>query len=278
MLLGEVDPAVAQFPVVQAGLLGPLPGQLLDAGQILALLLALEDPLQQRLCGLRVAVEVVGQFDLQEVVDKGAHARTAGTDLRAAELGFRLGFEHGLLHANCNACHEAHADVAGIVFLLVEVANDLDEGLTQGLLVGSALGGVLAVDEAVVVLPVGLGVGQGHLDVVSPKVDDGVARLGAQVLFDEVLQAILTVDFLAIEDEGQSAVEVGVIPQQALDVLTAVLVALEDGGVRLEPGACAVAERGLGNGLVVLQDAQLEPGSLDLPSRKLSMRIRWRGR
>ena len=107
---------------------------------------------------------------------------------------------------------------------------------------GSALGGVLAVDEAVVVLPVSLGVGQGHLDVVSPKVDNGVAGLCAQVLFDEVLEAILTVDLLTIEDEGQSAVEVGVIPQQALDVLTAVLVALEDRGVRLEPGAGAVAE------------------------------------
>ena len=159
VLLGQVDPAVPELLVVEAGLLGPLPGELLDAGQVLALLLALEDALQQRLCGLRIPVQVVGELDLEEIVDKGAHARPPGADLRAAELGLGLGFEHRLLHADGNARHEAHADVAGIVFLLIEVADHLDVGLPERLLVGAPLRGVLAVDEAVVVFPVCLGVG-----------------------------------------------------------------------------------------------------------------------
>ena len=94
--------------------------------------------------------------------------------------------------------------------------------------------------------------------------NDGVPRLGTEVLLDEILESILAVDLLPVEDEGQTAVEEGVIPEQPLHVFAAVLVALEDRGIRFEPGAGSIAEGGLGNGLVILENAELETGGLDL--------------
>ena len=40
-----------------------------------------------------IAVEVVGQLDLQEIVDEGAHARAARTDFGGAQLGLGLRFK-----------------------------------------------------------------------------------------------------------------------------------------------------------------------------------------
>jgi hypothetical protein len=58
----EVDAAVAQLAVVQAGLLGALAGELADAAQFLALALALEDLRLQGLAHLGMLVQEVVQL------------------------------------------------------------------------------------------------------------------------------------------------------------------------------------------------------------------------
>ncbi len=63
----------------------------------------------------------------------------------------------------------------------------------------AALRGVLAVDEAVVFLAVVVAVGDGHLDVIALEVDDRVERLAVHLGGQQVQQAVLALELLAVE-------------------------------------------------------------------------------
>ena len=78
--------------------------------------------------------------------------------------------------------------------------------------VRAALRGVLAVDEGLVFLAVVVAVGDGDLDVLAFEVDDRVERLAAEFLRQQILQAVLRVELLAVEGEREPAIEVGVVP------------------------------------------------------------------
>jgi 6,7-dimethyl-8-ribityllumazine synthase len=84
--------------------------------------------------------------------------------------------------------------IAGLPVLLEEFLDGLGHGLAEGALVRAALGGVLAVDEAVVLLAVVVGVGDGHLDVVADQVDDGIQRLAVHLGLQQVQQAVLALE------------------------------------------------------------------------------------
>ena len=118
--------------------------------------------------------------------------------------------------------------------------------------------------KALVVLAVRVGVCDGHLDVLSGQVHDGVAQLAVQTVFEKVFQAILAAELFPVEVQGQACVEVGVVPEQLLHVLCAEAVRLENLRVGLEADACSVA---LGGGFhlgVVDQFTKLEARALDL--------------
>jgi hypothetical protein len=88
--------------------------------------------------------------------------------------------------------------------------------------------GVLAVDERVVFLAVVRAVREGDLDVLALEVDDRVERLAAEVLLEQVLQAVLGLERLAVEGEREAAVEEGVVPEHVLDELGAELEVLAE--------------------------------------------------
>jgi hypothetical protein len=62
-------------------------------------------------------------------------------------------------------------------------------------------------------------VGERHLDVLTLEVDDRVERLAAEVLGSRSEQAVLGLERLAVEREGEPAVEEGVFPEHVLDEL-----------------------------------------------------------
>ena len=96
------------------------------------------------------------------------------------------------------------ADIGGVEVFLVIVAERLDQRLAEGGEVGAAHRGVLAVDEGPVLLAVVGAVGEGDLDVLALEMDDRVERLAAQVLLQQVLQAVLRLEGLAVEREGEA--------------------------------------------------------------------------
>ena len=57
-------------------------------------------------------------------------------------------------------------------FFFGELVDALEQALAEGALVGAAVVGVLAVDEAEVILAVGIGVGEGELDPVFAVVEN----------------------------------------------------------------------------------------------------------
>jgi hypothetical protein len=67
-----MDLAVAQFPVVEVGLFGPLAGEFLDPGNVLALTFALLDARKQGVGNGGVLVQEVVEVLLHHVVDPGA--------------------------------------------------------------------------------------------------------------------------------------------------------------------------------------------------------------
>ena len=150
---------------------------------------------------------------------------------------------------------------ARVVVLLVEVAQHLDDGLAERLLVRAAHRGVLAVDERVVLLAVVRAVGERDLDVLPLEVDDRIEDLAAEVLLEQVPQAVLGPERLAVEREREAAVEEGVFPEQVLDELGVELeVRAEQLLVGRELDEGAVALGGLRDPVVLLQ---LAPGELD---------------
>src|SRR5258708_6829744 len=141
------------------------------------------------------------------------------------------------------------------------VARGHYECIAEGGEVGAAHGGVLAVDERPVFLAVVVAVGEGDLDVLALEVDDGVERLAAELLGQEVLEAVLRFERLAVEREGEAAVEEGVVPEHVLDELHAILEVLaEELLVGGEGDDGAVALLGLGDAVVL---HELAAGELD---------------
>ena len=141
----------------------------------------------------------------------------SGRDGGGAELGFRLRLEHRLDDAHADRRLDAGADVGGVVLFLVKPADHLDERLAEGGEVGAALRGVLAVDEGIVFLAALGGVGEGDLDVLADEVDRRIERLVFHFLAQQVQQAVLRAEFLAVENDRERRVQVGIIPAHLLD-------------------------------------------------------------
>ena len=252
----EVDFAIAEFAVVEVGFFGAFVGDLFDAGDVFALAFALFDPLEEFFGDGLVFVEVVVEVVPDDVVDPGADhfALAAGFGVGGAEFGFGLGFEDGFLGADGDGADDGCPDVGGIEFFVVEFADGFDDGFAEGLLVGAALGGVLPVDEGVVLFAVGAAMGEGDFDFIFLEVDDGVAPFGFfGVEFEEIFEAIFGLEFFPVEDDGEAAVEEGVVPHHVLDVFRVEFVVFEDFRVGGEDGEGAVSH-GVGGDGVVLGD------------------------
>ena len=109
--------------------------------------------------------------------------------------------------------------------------------------------------------------GDGHLDVVAPQVDDGVERLAGEVLGEQVEQAVARVETLAVERDGEPRVEVGVVAQHGLDDVFLVGVGGEERIVGREGDVRAVLlARGVGHDAGIgRQLPPLEGGAARLP-------------
>jgi hypothetical protein len=132
-------------------------------------------------------------------------------------------------------------------------------------LVRAALGGVLAVDEAVVLLAVVVGVGDGHFDIITTQVDDGIQRIAIHLRHQQVQQTVLALEPLAVVVDREAGVQVAVVPQQPLDVLIAEGVIMEHLRIGFEDDPRAVGLFGLHHLVVLAQDAPIELGQLQLP-------------
>ena len=100
--------------------------------------------------------------------------------------------------------------------------------LAEGRKVRTALSGILAVDERGDVLAVALSVRDDALDVLALEVNGRVEWFGRHGLVDQVEQAVCRVVDSAVEPEGESGVEVGVVAHHGLDKLHVVGVVVED--------------------------------------------------
>ena len=273
-----MEAAVAQLAVVDVGALVALAGLLLDAGDLLTLLLGGLDLVLDDRDNLLVDVEVVVQILRDEVVDVGADG---GADVGlersrfvvylllphvvGSELGLGLAFEVRLLDLDADGAHDALAAVGGVVVLLEELLERLGDGLAVGGQVRAAVAGVLAVDKGGDVLAVGVAVAQDDLDVLALEVDGRVERLVAEeVLVDEVQQAVFRLVRGPVEREGEAFLEVGVVLDHRLHVVHVVGVFAEHHGVGGEGHERAVLLAGGGLLAAVLELAALEtrPGAL----------------
>ena len=119
---------------------------------------------------------------------------------------------------------------------------------------GAAVAGVLAVHEGGDVLAVAVPVGEDDLDVRALDVDERVERLLGHVLGDEVQEAVLALVRHAVQDEGESFLEVGVVLHHRLHDVHVEGVAFEHLLVGDEPDEGAVLLGGLAQA-AVQQDA-----------------------
>ena len=159
-----------------------------------------------------------------------------------AELGLGLRFKYRFLDFDADRRANGGADVDRVEVLLIELLDGFGQRLAEGAEVRPAHGGVLAVDEGVIVLAVAAGVGEGDLDVLVLEMNDRVERIAVEFVFEQVVQALVGFEFLAVVDNGQAAVEEGVVPQ-IFDIVLAEADRTEDLRVGVSAGGCRCAHR-----------------------------------
>ncbi len=160
---------------MQVGFLGALAGELRYAGHGLALALAFLDLVLKNVGHiLLMDMEVVVDLALDEVADVFVNRFSARFHERGAELDLCLRLEYRLLYINGDGRHDAVAYVGVFVVFVVVFLDGLCDMLLEGALMGAALRGVLAVDKAVILLAILIGVGEGNLYILALDMDDGV--------------------------------------------------------------------------------------------------------
>ena len=238
-----MDAAVAQFRVVHEVLLRPFTRLLGHASDGLALTLALLNLLQHNLHDLRMLVEVVVQFALDEVVDELVDRNTpllVGHVLRA-EFHFRLALEDRLLHIDSNGSDHTVTDVREVHVFVVELLDCLANCLAESRLVRTALDSMLAVDEREILVVVLVSMRECNLNILAREVDNRVQWLYVHVFCQEVEEAVLGVELLPVQAERKAGVQIRVVAHHRLDVVCAERVVLEEtfGAVRLKLDECA---------------------------------------
>ena len=109
--VGVVNAAVAQLSVVEVRLLGAFPCQLCDARHGFSFLLALRDFLDYNLSNVRMTVEIIIHFELDEVAYILIDADAIRRHIERTELDFGLRLEHRFFHIDRNGSHETASDV-----------------------------------------------------------------------------------------------------------------------------------------------------------------------
>ena len=195
-------------------------------------------------------MQVVVDLLLHEVTDKLVYADSAfGGDGLGAQLDFGLALEHGFLDVNADGGYNAVADVHILISLAAELLDDLGDVFLEGCLMGASQGGVLSVDKGVVLLSVLVAVGEGYLYVLALQVDDVVERVAGHAVGQQVAQSVAAEDAVAVEENGEAGVEIGVVAEHGFYELLPEGVVLEKRVVGLEEDIRAVLLPGFRRGV-----------------------------
>ncbi len=89
--------AIPQLLIMEAGLLGPFPGQFFNARDGLALFLRLKDLPEQDLSCFGMLMKVIIQVLFQEIRDVIPHTWSFRSHILRTQFGFCLGFEYRFL-------------------------------------------------------------------------------------------------------------------------------------------------------------------------------------
>ena len=186
-------------------------------------------------------VQIVVELGLQKIDDEVAHRRPVGSHILRSELRLGLRLEHRLLDLDADRRDDRRADVRRIEILAVELLDRLGDRLPERGLMRPALRRVLSVDERIVRLAVAVPVRDRHLDVGPRQVNRRIERLLAQILVEQIQQAVARHEGLPVDADRQPGVQVGVVADHRLDVLHVVGVLAEYAPVGHERHARAVA-------------------------------------
>ena len=155
--------------------------------------------------------------------------------LRVAELRLGLAREVGILHADRDRADDTLAHVVAIDLLLrVVLVERLGEAFLERRQVRTALCRVLPVHKGVVFLREAVGVREDEFQRLGAIVERLVQFFELRLVGDEVAEAVLRDDLLAVQLQRESRVEVGIHLEPAHDMLFAELELLEDRRVRQE--------------------------------------------
>ena len=171
-----MDTTVAQFTVVEIGLLSALTSQFGNTSHRLTLPFAFLDLILQHLRDISMDMEVVIDFLFDKVTHIFIDAHTVGRHCQGAKFDLRLTLKHRFLHIDGNGSNNTSADITIFVFTEI-IADGSGDMLLEGTLMGTALGGMLTVDERVILLTILVGMGKGNLDILTLEVDDGIECL-----------------------------------------------------------------------------------------------------
>ena len=273
--IAEVDVAVAQFLVVQTGFLGALTCQLGHAGNGFTLLFALLDFLLNDFGNIQIFVQKVVDLLFDEVAYKliDAHAaqfKGIAFGILVGRHGERTEFDFGLRlkgrfdDTNGNGGDKAVAHILHIVVFAEILLDGARDVLLKCTLVRTALSGVLAVDKGIVFLTILAGVGKSDVQIFVAQVHDGVQPLGGHVVGEQIFQTVTRDGAAAVDEDGKTGVEVGVVAQHRFDKFGVETIAGKEGGIGLKEDVSTVFFLG-GTAIILNQPTGFKDGFTILP-------------
>ena len=138
-------------------------------------------------------MQVVVKVLLEEIDNVVTYRRAvllALVHLLRTELDFGLRLKLRIENLDADGRNDRRADIRRIVILMVKLADRFGDRLTERALVRPALRRMLAVHEREVALAVTGTVRNGHLDILTGKVDRFIKRLFCHVLIQQVEQSV----------------------------------------------------------------------------------------
>ena len=213
---------VAEFGIVEQVLLRAFASDFGNSGNGFAFFFGVLYLLEHDIRYLRMAMQVVVELGFDEIVDELVDGDVAvGRHIFGAEFDFRLRLEDGFFDIDGDSTHDTVTDVGQFLVLVEELFDGATDRFAVCRLVRSALDGILAVDEGVVFVAGLVGVGECYFDVFAGDMDDGIERFGGHSLGEQVVEAVLGDEFLAVIYEREAGVQVRVVAKHGLYILVA---------------------------------------------------------
>ena len=231
----QVYPTVTQLTIVQVGLLAHLASLLGHTSHLLADTLTLLHLRENHLSHVSILVQEIIHLLLDEIPHKLVDAHpTLRRSRQRAQFHLSLTLKQRLLDIDTDSSHQTIANIPILIVLARIVLDDLSDILLERSLMRTTQRRMLTIDKRIVLLTILLRMRKRNLDILTRQMTNRVESIVVHTIIQEVRQTVARHDTPPPKHNRKPRVEICIIAQHRLDILTPKRIMLEKRRIRLE--------------------------------------------